>query len=347
MITSRRSFLLALGSAAVACRKQPSAKERLYVSCEVGGFIGVLDPESGTVLERIQVGKRPRGVRISHDGKLLYVALSGSPRGGPGVDESQLPPGDRAADGIGVVDLAAKKLQKTHPSGQDPEAFDLSLDGKSLFISNEETAELSELDLSAAKIARKVNVGGEPEGVTLHPSGKLVYVTSEADNQVHVVDTKTLVVAAHIPCGARPRSIAFSKDGQRVFITNELASSLTVADGTTHAVTKTIDIPPATDGGAPSRPMGLALSPDGKTLFVSNGRGGSIAIVDVASASLARQIPDVGKRPWGIAVSADGKRVYTANGPSDDVSIVDVAAGKVVKRVAVGGSPWGIVTGLG
>ena len=42
MQTSRRSFLLALGSAAVACRKQPPPKERLYVSCEVGGFIGVI-----------------------------------------------------------------------------------------------------------------------------------------------------------------------------------------------------------------------------------------------------------------------------------------------------------------
>jgi YVTN family beta-propeller protein len=346
MQTSRRSFLLALGSAAVACRKQPAAKGRLYVSCEVGGFIGVIDPEAGTVLERIQVGKRPRGVRLSHDGKLLYVALSGSPRGGPGVDESTLPPADRAADGIGVVDLAAKKLQKSHPSGQDPECFDLSLDGKSIFISNEETAELSELDLSLAKVTRKVTVGGEPEGVTLHPSGKLVYVTSEADSRVHVVDAKTLTVAAHIQTGARPRSIAVSKDGKLVFITNELGSSLTVADGTTHAVTKTLDIPPVSEG-APSRPMGLALSPDGKTLFVSNGRGGSVAIVDVASASLVRQIGDVGKRPWGIAVSADGKHVYTANGPSDDVSIVDVAAGKVVKRVAVGGSPWGLAIGLG
>jgi YVTN family beta-propeller protein len=346
MQTSRRSFLLALGSAAVACRKQPPPKERLYVSCEVGGFIGVIDPELGAVLERIQVGKRPRGVRLSHDGKLLYVALSGSPRGGPGVDESTLPPADRAADGIGVVDLAAKKLQRSHPSGQDPECFDLSLDGKSIFISNEETAELSELDLSAAKVTRKVTVGGEPEGVTLHPSGKLVYVTSEADSQVHVVDVKTLAVTAHIKTGARPRSIAFSKDGNLVFITNELGSSLTVADGTTHAVTKTLDIPPVSEG-APSRPMGLALSPDGKTLFVSNGRGGSIALVDVASASLVRQIGDVGKRPWGIAVSADGKHVYTANGPSDDVSVVDVSAGKVVKRVAIGGAPWGLAVGLG
>ena len=84
------------------------------------------------------MGKRPRGVKVSHDGKTLYVALSGSPRGGPGVDESKLPPPDRSADGVGVVDLVARKLVRTLPSGQDPESFDLSQDGKHAFVSNEE-----------------------------------------------------------------------------------------------------------------------------------------------------------------------------------------------------------------
>ena len=63
------------------------------------------------------MGKRPRGVKLSHDGKLLYVALSGSPRAAPGVDESKLPPPDRAADGVGVVDLATRKLIRTYASG--------------------------------------------------------------------------------------------------------------------------------------------------------------------------------------------------------------------------------------
>ena len=58
------------------------------------------DPEAGTVVERIAVGKRPRGIRLSRDGKQLLVALSGSPIAGPGVDESKLPPPDRAADGV-------------------------------------------------------------------------------------------------------------------------------------------------------------------------------------------------------------------------------------------------------
>src|SRR4051812_36294108 len=60
---------------------------RLYVSDETGGNVVVVDPVGGQVLEKIAVGKRPRGIRLSRDGKELLIALSGSPIAGPGVDE--------------------------------------------------------------------------------------------------------------------------------------------------------------------------------------------------------------------------------------------------------------------
>jgi len=66
-------------------------------------------------------------------------------------------------------------------------------------------------------------------------------------------------------------------------------------------------------------------------------------VIDVAERRLVRTIEDIGARPWGIAVSADGRKLYTANGPSGDVSIVDLATGTVERRVAIGGSPWGVI----
>src|ERR1700752_2996567 len=93
------------------------AGPRLYVSDETGGAVVVIDTASAQVVERIAVGKRPRGIRVSRDGTQLLVALSGSPIAGPGVDESKLPPADRAADGIGVVDLATQELVRNLPGG--------------------------------------------------------------------------------------------------------------------------------------------------------------------------------------------------------------------------------------
>ena len=47
---------------------------------------------------------------------------------------------------MGVVDLASRKLVRVLQTGQDPESFDLSPDGKTLYVSNEETAEMTVLD---------------------------------------------------------------------------------------------------------------------------------------------------------------------------------------------------------
>ena len=151
-LTLRQAAVIAIATLATARAAQAAGE--LYVSTEDGGEIAVVDPDRGEVVARIPVGKRPRGVKLSRDGKQLYVALSGSPRSGPGVDESKLPPADRAADGVGVVDLGTRKLVRTIPSGQDPESFDISKDGKRLFVSNEETAEMSEVDLASGRVTR-------------------------------------------------------------------------------------------------------------------------------------------------------------------------------------------------
>lgn len=339
-----RLLILALISAApLAHPAAARAAHEIYVSGEDSGEIVVVDADKGEVSARIPVGKRPRGIKLSRDGKLLYVALSGSPRAGPGVDESKLPPGDRTADGVGVVDLKKRKLLKTLPSGQDPESFDLSRDGKTLYVSNEETAEMSVLDLRSGKVKHKVAVGHEPEGVTVRPDGKVVYVTSETDNQVTAVDTKKLKVLAQIATGPRPRAVVFTRDGLVAFVSCENGREVTVIDITKNLATDHIKIEPVAKTVLGPRPMGLALSPDGKELYVSLGRGEAVAVIDVATHKVERLFDGVGARPWGIAVSADGKTIYTANGPSNDVSVVDAATGKVEKKIEVGGLPWGLV----
>jgi YVTN family beta-propeller protein len=351
----RHPYLLAIlaiaafgaGLSAQAARKSgepapvPAGGVRVYVSDETGTEVVIVDPDAGKVLDKIKVGKRPRGIKVSHDGTQLFVALSGSPIGGPNVDESKLPPADRAADGIGVVDLKTHKLVRNLKSGDDPETFDISPDGKTLYVSNEDAGEMSTLDLTSGKIIGRLKVGEEPEGVTVRPGGREVYVTSEGGNAVAIVNPAAQKVVATLTMAARPRGIVFTKDGATAFVSNEVGGAVTVVDAETHKVSGQIKFPSAPPPGTP-RPMGLALSLDGRELFVSLGRAGSIAVIDVASRKITRTIAGVGTRPWGIALSPDGKKVYTANGPSGDMSVVDLATGKVDRKISTGGSPWGV-----
>jgi YVTN family beta-propeller protein len=346
--TGLHALTLGLALLAAACTSGPAERAaseawaNVAVSLETDGQVAIVDPAAGTVIARIDVGKRPRGMRASPDGRRLYVALSGSPINPPGTDPSTLPPADRSADGIGVIDLESRTLMRTLPSGQDPEAFDISPDGRTLYISNEETAEMTALDLETGEFKGVVKVGEEPEGVGVRPDGGVVYVTCEETNEVVAVDTRTLEVIAHMPTGGRPRWVLFTPDGSRAFVSAEVGGNIAEIDAQRHEILGAIPItaPPA----APNPlPMGLALDSERGRLYVATGRGRGVAVVDVASRSQIATIPDVGQRPWGIALSADNRFLYTANGTSGDVSVIDTASNGIVRRIPVGGRPWGAV----
>jgi YVTN family beta-propeller protein len=336
--TLPRSLLLLMVAQLAPAANHPAS--RLYVSDERGGAVVVVDPASAQVVAHIAVGKRPRGLALAPDGKHLYVALSGSAIGGPGVDESALPPPDRRADGIGVVDLKTLKLVRTLRSGPDPEAFALAPDGRTLYVSNEDAGALSAVDVASGKIRGTVKVGSEPEGVAVRPDGRIVYVTCEGDASVYALDAKTLSVVQKRAVGLRPRAIAIDAGGHVGFVSNEMGKSISTFD----PVAQLPRQPIALTGNDLLRPMGLALTHDGRRLYVTTGRGGSVLEIDASTARVMRTISGVGARPWGLALSADGRFAYTANGSSGDISIIDLDSGSVVTRIAVGQSPWGIVS---
>src|SRR5207245_9883670 len=141
-----------------APRRVPAV--RVFVTNETSGTLSVIDADTHELIGTAPLGKRPRGIQVSPDRKSLYVALSGSPPAPPGVDEKTLPPPDRSADGIGVVDAAALKLVRMIPVGTDPEQLALSKDGTRLFVSNEDAATASVVALPSGQGAATGRGGG-------------------------------------------------------------------------------------------------------------------------------------------------------------------------------------------
>jgi YVTN family beta-propeller protein len=337
----KQALSVAALAVCIACsgdanRAVDSSSGLVYVSNELSGTVSVVDPVARRVVATISVGKRPRGIRASADGRTVFVALSGSPVGGPGIDESQLPPPDREHDGIGVIDVRERRLVRVLNGGSDPEQFAISADGKRMFVSNEDAGQVTVLEIDSGAIVKTIPVGGEPEGVDRSPDGNWVYVTSEADNRVFVIDSERLEVARRIDVGARPRSSAFLPEGNRAFVTCENEPAVYAIDMQGSSVNLIAFADPQL------KPMGVAVAPDGKQVYVTTGRGGTLVRIEPSSGNLLGSLP-VGERPWGVAISRDGRTIVTANGPSNDVSIVDAAGWMVVGRVPVGERPWGAV----
>jgi len=333
------------GSAANAS----SAGYQIFVSNEKSGEVTVISGGDFKVVSTFPVGKRPRGIHASPDGKTVYVALSGTPiepppqldaNGNPILkknsdDDNEKEKSDKSADGIGLVDVAQKKMLRKIPAGSDPEQFALSPDGKRIYIANEDVSAATVLDAASGKALTFVPVGREPEGVGVSPDGKLCYVTCETAGDVYAIDAQSFKVIGHFQVHPRPRSVAFLPDGSRAFIPSESVGELNVIDTARQEVLKVIALPKG------SRPQCLRVSADGKKIYASTGRAGTVCVLDANSCQVLNEIK-VGARPWGIELSPDGKYLFSANGPSDDVSVVDLAAEKEIARVKSPGGPWGI-----
>ena len=331
---SSKLTLLLVAALAAGCTRTRAPEYLVYVTNEASGDMTVIDPNRPEPVGTIPLGKRPRGIHASQG--LIYVALSGSPFAPPGVDESTLPPADKSADGIGIVDVKQRKVVRKLFGGSDPEQFAVSSDGRTMYVANEDASGLSVIDLQSGKLVKTLPAGEEPEGVTISPDGRFVYATSENDGIVTVVDTAAASVVKTIKVGRRPRSIAFLPDGSRAFVTNENDASLTIVDARAHEALRDLPL------GADLKPMGLAMRRDGSALYVSTGRGRRVLAVDPAELKVTASF-EVGQRPWGIALSPDDRMLFTANGPSNDVSMVEAGTQKIVRKYKAGDRPWGVL----
>src|SRR4051812_7078976 len=283
-MTAALLFVFVPEIAIVRATAQGAPPYLVCVSNERSGDVTIIDGAGRNVIATIPVGKRPRGLHPSPDGKLLYVALSGSPitgppqldaKGNPILREDDDESSDHTADGIGIVDLERKAFLRKLPGGSDPEEFAVGKDGSKLYVSNEDVATASVVDVAGGAVKQIVRVKKEPEGVAISPDGRFVYVTCETGGEVVVIDAARNRAVAEIPIGGRPRTGAFLPDGLKAFIPLEAAGTVEVGDSSRFGRGKAI----ALAGGA--RPMGTLWDDRRKRLCVSTGRAGTVCVVNV------------------------------------------------------------------
>ncbi|HNW61470.1 MAG TPA: PQQ-dependent catabolism-associated beta-propeller protein [Piscinibacter sp.] len=319
MLTNARALIaLTLALAATAAAAQGTA----YVSSEKDDALTLIDTQTLAVKGTLPTCKRGRHIQRMPDGKLMVACTDSN-----------------AAD---IIDPATGKSVRRVPLGDEPEAFDLSPDGKTIYVSNEDEGEASFIDAASGKKLQAVKVGKEPEGVKLSADGKTLYVTSEVASLVHVIDVATAKVVKNVKVGKRPRRMAITPDGKELWVTNELDASVSIVSTADHSVIGSIKFAVKGARAEDISPVGITMTRDGKRAFVSLGKANHVAFVDVPG----RKVTDlvlVGKRAWNVTLDKAEARLWVVNGLSDDVTVVDVAAAKAIKSIPVGRVPYGLV----
>lgn len=309
-------------AAALMAFTAAAGAQTAYVSSEKDDALTLIDVKTLAVKGTLPTCKRGRHIQTMPDGKIMVACTDSN-----------------AAD---IIDPASGKSVRRLALGDEPEAFDLSPDGKTVYVSNEDEGEASFVDAATGKVLRSVKVGKEPEGVKVSADGKTLYVTSEVASMVHVIDVAAGKVVKNVKVGKRPRRMAITPDGKELWVTNELDASVSIVSTATHEVSGTIKFALKGARAEDITPVGITMTKDGTRAFVSLGRANHVAFVDVAG----RKVTDlvlVGKRAWNVTLDKAEKQLWVVNGLSDDVTVVDVAGAKAIKSIPVGRVPYGLV----
>ncbi|WKV16128.1 YncE family protein [Janibacter limosus] len=160
----------------------------------------VVDTKTNKVTETIQLpGKHPRGIAISPDDKVAYVAIMGS-------DETV------------KVDLGSGEVVDFADTGDGPRHLLVSPDGSRLYVSNNGSGTVSEVDAATGKTLREAKVGSQPRSMAISPDGGALYIGNYASSTVSKIATKDFEVVQTEQTDGLPIGITYEPTKKRVWV---------------------------------------------------------------------------------------------------------------------------------
>jgi len=311
----------------------------LYAVNSDSNSVSAVDPQTRRKIAETAVGKDPRSLALSPDGKTLYVTSQ--------------------ADGrLTVLDAGALSVLAPIPVDAEPYGVVASPSGEFIYVACSIAGVIDVVRVSSApdyRIEARIPVDPRPKGLALSPDGARLYVTHFLTGNVSVIDTATRQVIRFISTGPdsnmMQRIVINAVTGKAYLphIRSNTGNPYLLFDGTAFPELSVIDL--ATGDLLPREradlsiglhsvnlPFDVVISPDNKRAYVANLGSGELSVVDLALRYRVADI-DVGDGPRGVALSADGGVAYVLNSLSDDISVVDLAALRETARIPVTTSP--------
>ena len=234
----------------------------------------------------------------SPDGGKIYASVYGGGIFGKNKDP------DRR---IAVIDLAAKKLERTIDVGAAVAPHSVMMDVRGTLWS---TAELGNavlaIDPDSGKVER-IELGGSPHWIAVsHDTGRL-FASFKTKEAVAVVDLNSRHMTGKIAIPHGAEGIAVSPDGETLFVCAHWKGVVHVFDTRTLAHRQTIAI-----AGAPGEANQLRrvrVSPDGQYVCASSHVDNFAAVYE---ADTLKQIGGFAtpKAPMGFGFAADGRHAF-------------------------------------
>ena len=212
---------------------------RAYASLSGADEVAVVDLANASVVERIETGAYPHGLRLSPDGTELYVA---------NVEDGS----------VSVIDTANLTEAARIPVGTAPVQVGFTPDGSRIYVSLRDENRVAVIDTATREVTGRIEVGPNPIQMIATPDGRQVYVANQGteaapNDTVSVIDTATGKVAKTLKTAPGAHGVSVSADGAFVFVTNIADDSVSVIDVARQEVVGSVPVG--------DRPNGIVYGP--------------------------------------------------------------------------------------
>jgi YVTN family beta-propeller protein len=231
--------------------------KRAFVTVSQLDEVAALDLASRTVTARVSVGRRPRALDLSSDGKTLAV---GNMAGGSISvvnteslwEESRIPLKGVNVRGVAFTSSGAEVYATLMP----PLNGSPTADPKEIWHNLLQSVSVGGVDgedqwTDFARLPGAVEVVGSPDqhDIVLDRTGRRAWISvagRDVITRISIHDSRRATVwplsQVETGVGANPRGLALSPDGKQVWVANHLGNSLSVVDAESTALVKTIDL---------------------------------------------------------------------------------------------------------
>ena len=217
---------------------------KLYFTAEGAKVVGRYDPSTQKIDWVMGTGQnRTHMVIVSKDLKTVFTSNvssatvsvieqgaaqgpgAGRGPGAPGTPDGRgrggPPPGGRGGPDWSITNI---------PVGRGSEGFDLSPDGKELWVANAQDSTISIIDVSTRKVVQTIPSTASANRLKITPDGKFVFVSDLSGNDLLVLDAATRKEHKRITLPASSEGLLMAPDGSHAYPTLNSRDAVAVID---------------------------------------------------------------------------------------------------------------------
>lgn len=163
------------------------------------GDLSIVDIAQNKEVDRIALGRYPRGIVVDSRSEYAYVAIMGSNK-------------------IARIRMSDRSVTWFNDIGYTPRHLCLDSRNQYLYVSLNNSGRIAKIDVSTGKIIDKVKSGSHPRSMVLSSNDQFIYAVNYFSDSVSKIDARTMTVVEKVKTKSKPIGITFDDRTNQVWV---------------------------------------------------------------------------------------------------------------------------------